>query len=107
MSIISPPASGGLINTRTFIPHVCHAAIGVLGAVSVATACVIPGTVAFDIAESSGDGQPYSVEHPSGEFSVTLDINYDGDYPDVRKAGLLRTARLLSKGEVFIPEEVK
>jgi 4-oxalomesaconate tautomerase len=104
MSIISPATSGGLINTRTFIPHVCHAAIGVLGAVSVATACVIPGTVADGIAELPGDGQAYSVEHPSGEFSVTLQIEHGGDFPEVRKAGLIRTARLLSKGEVYIPE---
>ena len=105
MSLISTAIDGGLIHTRTFIPHVCHAAIGVLGAVSVATACIIPGTVAEDLANMPEEGKPYSVEHPSGEFSVTLDIDNSGPQPIVRKAGLLRTARLLSKGEVFIPSE--
>lgn len=103
MSLIAEPIQGGVIHTRTFIPHKCHAAIGVLGAVSVATACVIPGTVAQGMAVLPSDSDTYSVEHPSGEFSVTLEIDYSGDLPDVRKAGLLRTARLLSRGEVLIP----
>jgi 4-oxalomesaconate tautomerase len=103
MSLISAPVAGGIIHTRTFIPHVCHAAIGVLGAVSVATACVIPGTVATGLAVLPEQNNIYSVEHPSGEFSVTLEIDNSGDFPVVNKAGLLRTARLLSRGEVFIP----
>ena len=103
MSLIAPPTAGGAVHSRTFIPHVCHAAIGVLGAVSVATACVIPGTVAEGVAVLPENGKVYSVEHPSGEFSVTLEIDYSGPRPEVRKAGLLRTARLLSRGEVFIP----
>lgn len=106
MSLIAPPVAGGLIHTRTFIPHKCHAAIGVLGAVSVATACVIPGTVAEKMRVLPDQGNAYSVEHPSGEFSVTLDIDYSGELPDVRKAGLLRTARLLSRGEVLIPSGI-
>lgn len=103
MSLIAPPVSGGVIHTRTFIPHVCHAAIGVLGAVSVATACVIPGTVAAGMAVLPAQENVYSVEHPTGEFSVTLEIDYGGSLPEVRRAGLLRTARLLSRGEVLIP----
>ncbi|MBF8270677.1 MAG: 4-oxalomesaconate tautomerase, FldA-like, partial [Gammaproteobacteria bacterium] len=51
-------------------------------------------------------GNGYSVEHPSGEFSVTLEIDYSGPLPDVRKAGLLRTARLLSRGVVYIPSGI-
>ncbi|MEN9636093.1 MAG: hypothetical protein RL077_4497 [Verrucomicrobiota bacterium] len=106
MSLIAPPIAGGVVHSRTFIPHVCHAAIGVLGAVSVATACVIPGTVADGVAILPRNGNVYSVEHPSGEFSVTLEIDDRGPRPEVRKAGLLRTARLLSRGEVFIPAEI-
>lgn len=103
MTLIAAPIAGGVVHSRTFIPHVCHAAIGVLGTVSVATACVIPGTVAEGIAVLPKEGAAYSVEHPSGEFSVTLEIEYAGPLPVVRRAGLLRTARLLSRGEVFIP----
>lgn len=103
MCLISPSRHGGVVQTRTFIPHVCHAAIGVLGAVSVATACVLPGTVADGVAVLPVNGQAYSVEHPSGEFTVTLEIDRSGPTPEVRRAGLVRTARLLSRGEVLIP----
>lgn len=103
MSLIAAPHAGGVVHTRTFIPHVCHAAIGVLGAVSVATACMIPGTVADGIATPALAGGVCSVEHPSGEFTVTLDIDRTGALPVVRTAGLIRTARLLSRGVVFIP----
>lgn len=102
MTLISPPQAGGHVCTRTFIPHVCHAAIGVLGAVSVATACILDGSVAQGIAIiPSGKNKTMSVEHPSGEFSVDLSLDQQGN---VIKAGLLRTARLLSKGELYIPE---
>src|SRR5262245_27954324 len=51
MCLVSRPSAGGHINTRTFIPHDCHSAVGVLGAVTVATAAVMPGTVAHRVAE--------------------------------------------------------
>jgi 4-oxalomesaconate tautomerase len=103
MSLISAPTGGGHVSTRTFIPHDCHAAIGVLGAVSVATACLIPGTVADGIAVvPEGAHKQMSVEHPSGEFSVTLDVAGTADAPEVTRAGLLRTARLIMRGEVFV-----
>ncbi len=105
MTLISPPRAGGHVCTRTFIPHACHAAIGVLGAVSVATACILEDSVAQGIAKiPHGKNKQMSVEHPSGEFSVELTLD---DHDKVVKAGLLRTARLLSKGELFIPEITK
>jgi len=107
MSLIAPARAGGHVCTRTFIPHDCHAAIGVLGAVSVATACILPGSVAEGIAlVPPGPVKQMSVEHPSGEFSVTLDVGGPPERPVVNKAGLLRTARLLFKGEVLVPRGV-
>ncbi len=107
MSLIAAPTAGGHISTRTFIPHVCHSAVGVLGAVSVATACILPGSVADGITIIP-DGNPknISVEHPSGEFSVNLEIAGTPTSPEVVKAGLLRTARLLSKGETYISTSI-
>ena len=103
MTLVSQPRSGGSIGTRSFIPHVCHEAIGVLAAVTVATACVLPGSVAADVAEvPEGTSKTVSVEHPTGEFSVQLEV--DPEQPDrVTKAALLRTARLIMRGEVMIP----
>ncbi len=107
MSLISAARSGGHVNTRTFIPHNCHAAIGVLGAVSVATVCIWPGSVATGIAIApSGATKQLSVEHPSGEFSVTLQVGGTAEQPVIEKAGLLRTARMIMRGEVLVPEDV-
>ena len=107
MALIAPARGGGHVCTRTFIPHVCHTAIGVLGAVSVATACILPGSVTDGIAViPQGDKKHISVEHPSGEFSVSLDVGGTPDSPQVIKAGLIRTARLLSKGVAYIPAEI-
>lgn len=101
MTLISAPVHGGAITTRTFIPHRCHAAIGVFGAVSVATACLVPGSVAQGLASiSAAAEQRLSVEHPSGEFSVMLTRNPMGE---VINSGLIRTARLLFDGRVAIP----
>lgn len=104
MCLISAPVNGGIINTRTFIPHVCHAAIGVLGAVAAATGTVLPGSVGEGIVAASTDlNAPLSIEHPSGEFTVNLMIQEENGLLNFKKSGVIRTARLISKGEVFIP----
>ncbi len=106
MTLVFPPRAGGVVATRTFIPHRVHEAIGVLGAVSVATACVLPGSVAASVAEAAGaDGpQRLDVEHPSGFFTVDMDIETQGDRVSVNRSALLRTARKLMEGQVFIPD---
>ena len=105
MCIISAPLNGGTINTRTFIPHVCHEAIGVLGAVSTATACMLKGTVMDGIAIVYNK-RNLSIEHPTGEFTVCLDLTKTNDHIIINQAGVIRTARLLSKGEVFVPGNI-
>ncbi|WP_425436142.1 4-oxalomesaconate tautomerase [Noviherbaspirillum humi] len=105
MCLLAAPQHGGSIATRCFIPHVCHDAIGVLAAVTVGTACVLTGSVAEGLAVA-GDGlvKTISVEHPTGEFSVELELDAN-DSQNVIRAALLRTARLLMRGEVMIPAE--
>jgi len=107
MTLIAPPRAGGHVCTRTFIPHRCHAAIGVLGAVSVATACVLPGSVAEGIVKKPG-GSPLivSVEHPSGEFTVTLEVSGSGADFKVGRSGILRTARALFEGHALVSRSV-
>lgn len=106
MTLIAPPKNGGSLTTRSFIPHVCHDAIGVLAAVTVGTACVLKGSVCEGIAVMpEGNPKTVSVEHPTGEFSVELAI--DPENPQsVTRAALLRTARLIMRGEVMIPAVV-
>jgi 4-oxalomesaconate tautomerase len=106
MCLVAPPREGGSIATRCFIPHVCHEAIGVLAAVTVATACVLEGSVTQGIASvSEGLNKTVSVEHPSGEFSVELGLDAD-EAQKVVRAALLRTARPIMRGEVLISEEI-
>jgi len=106
MCLVSKPRAGGHINTRTFIPHDCHAAVGVLGAVTVATAAVTAGSVAHRVAEvPPGARKTISVQHPSGEFTVVLEMS-DANPPQVARASLLRTARLLMRGEVMVPGDI-
>ena len=102
LSLIAPPRNGGCVSTRNFIPRTCHTSIGVFAAVSVATACVIPGSVAENIAQvGPGDTQSLSVEHPTGEFTVNLELDRTGVVPVVKRAGLVRTARVLFDGLAF------
>ncbi len=104
MSLVAPPRAGGTVCTRTFIPHVCHSTIGVLGAVTVATACVLPGSVGARVARvPDGRRKRVSVEHPTGEFSVDLEVGGTPDAPKVERAALLRTARPLFEGAILVP----
>jgi 4-oxalomesaconate tautomerase len=103
MCLVSAPRIGGSIATATFIPHRVHDAIGVLGAVSVATACVIPGSVASQLAHRGEvSGPRIEVEHPTGFFTVDVEVDVAKDIV-VRRAMLLRTARKLMRGDVFVP----
>ena len=99
MSMVSEATEGGALSTRTFIPHRCHASIGVLGAVSVATAAILPNSPAASVANlPEGNRKTLAVEHPIGEMTVVIDIDQDGQ---PKSAALLRTARKLFDGEVF------
>ena len=103
MCLVSPARQGGSLNTRTFIPHRVHDSIGVLGAVSVATALAASESVAAQVAGVAGIDGPrrLEIEHPTGFFTVELDAAQT-DPITIRRAALLRTARKLMQGQVFI-----
>ena len=99
MTMVSAPRNGGAISTRTFIPHRCHASIGVLGAVSVATACLLEGSPAHELAHiPAGDSKNMSIEHPIGETTIVARM----DGKEVASAAILRTANKLMDGKVFV-----
>ncbi|ODT43993.1 MAG: hypothetical protein ABS59_21785 [Methylobacterium sp. SCN 67-24] len=103
IALVAPPRAGGSIATRSFIPHECHASIGVFAAVTVATAAALPGTPAASVAVMpSGRERSLSVEHPTGEFTVRLTVGGTPEHPVVERAGLLRTARILMDGQAFV-----
>jgi 4-oxalomesaconate tautomerase len=105
MCLIAPPLRGGAISTRTFIPHRVHETIGVLGAVSVATACMLPDSIAAPLraaTTAAATATQLEIEHPSGFFTVDVALEHRGPHFTVRRAALLRTARKLMRGELFI-----
>jgi 4-oxalomesaconate tautomerase len=107
MTLVAPPRKGGDLTTRTFIPHKCHAAIGVLGAVTVGTACVLPGSVASTFfAAREGPVKRLSVEHPSGEFSLEIEVDETSGGLRVVRSSLIRTARALFRGDVLVPASI-
>lgn len=97
MTLVSPAVAGGAINTRSFIPHRVHASVGVLAAVTVATACLIEGSVAQPLSVIPADGR-FQIEHPTGAMEVFLEMAEDGG---VKAAGTIRTARKLFDGVVY------
>jgi 4-oxalomesaconate tautomerase len=102
MCLISAAIDGGCLNTRSLIPKNCHSSIGVFAAVSVATACVLPGTIAYPMAvKPAGPIKVMEVEHPTGKFQVRLEMGGTEDEPTVLRGGLIRTARALFDGTVF------
>lgn len=107
VTLIAPPQAGGQVMTRTFIPHQCHTAIGVLMAVTIGTACILPESVARPIMHPPGGPvQRLSIEHPSGEFSVELQVENSGGNLKVVRSSLIRTARALFRGELLVPANI-
>jgi len=98
MCLIAPPINGGIISTRTFIPHRVHLSVGVLGAASSAAGCMLPNSVAAGMAIFAKTNPcQVDVEHPTGMLTVELEWD-DGT---VVRTALLRTARKIMDGEVF------
>jgi len=101
LTMVSPPRTPeGSLCTRTFIPFRCHDAIGVLGAVSVASAALLPGTPASEVHVAGAPGSVV-LEHPTGTFEAAVSLELVEGEPVVRRAGIIRTARKLMDGLVY------
>jgi 4-oxalomesaconate tautomerase len=99
-TLVSAPRDGGAVCTRTFIPAQPHTAIGVLGAVSAATALLLGGAGA-ELADLPDTGHVVDVEHPTGHLEVEVRLDTSSDPPQVVSAGVVRTARKLFDGTVY------
>jgi 4-oxalomesaconate tautomerase len=100
LTLVAAPLDGGSLCTRTFIPHRCHDAIGVLGAVSVATAALLPGSPAASVSNGLVAGS-LVVEHPTGTFDAAIEFTTSGGTVEVQRAGIIRTTRKLMDGIIF------
>ena len=105
--ILAAPRQGGTVTARYFMPRNCHPTMAVTGSQCLASCVLTPGTVASGLF-TAPQGVPavVAIEHPSGTIDVTVDYQNGPDGFALRSAGLLRTARLLARGEVFVPDSV-
>mgnify|MGYP002635256083 CR=1 FL=1 len=105
MTLVAAPKKGGTISTQSFIPHRVHEAIGVLAATTVAAACLIPCSVAHKVANTSTSQNMHrlEIEHPSGSVSVDIELSITDDGVVIHHSALLRTARKIMQGQVFVP----
>ena len=101
ISLIAPPADGGTVCTRTFIPVRVHDSIGVLGAISVATALLLDGAAGADLAAVKPGQTRFDIEHPTGHLEVEAEVDTTSQPPTVIRSGVVRTARKLFDGTVF------
>src|SRR4051794_40629914 len=105
--LVSPPRAGGTIMSRYFVPDSCHSAHAVTGTLCLAAACGLPGSITDGIAElPPGPRRRIVIEHPSGSISAEFELEGSLDAPVIRRAALVRTARKLMEGQVFIPATV-
>jgi 4-oxalomesaconate tautomerase len=107
MILVAPPREGGLVSTRSFIPHRAHATIGVFAALSVATACLLPESPAHGVAQiPEGQMKQMLVEHPTGASPVSITTDVQDGKTVVTEAAIISTARALFTGQVLVPRRV-
>ncbi|MEM8956853.1 MAG: 4-oxalomesaconate tautomerase [Pseudomonadota bacterium] len=106
-ALLAPPRDGGTITTRYFMPRACHPTMAVTGGQCLATCALTPGTVADGLGARPLDSPAtVSLEHPSGTMEVIVDYAPADLGVEVISAGIVRTARKLASGLVFVPDEV-
>lgn len=108
IAVLAPPRSGGTVAARYFMPWTCHPSMAVTGAQCIAACALLPGTVADGLGQGFTGRSPelVTIEHPSGQIEVTVSFERTEGGIDIKAAGLLRTARLLARGEVMVPASV-
>lgn len=105
--LLAPATRGGTIATRYFMPWKCHPTMAVTGAQCLASCVLTPGTVADGLAAKPNEAPArITLEHASGSIDVVVDFENGARGFAVNSAGLVRTARKLAAGEVFVPASV-
>jgi 2-methylaconitate cis-trans-isomerase PrpF len=104
IGLLAPARNGGNISARYFMPWACHPTMAVTGSQCLASCALTPGTVADGLVGAVPESPALvRIEHPAGEIEVTLDYEIGPDGFVLHSAGLVRTARLIARGEVLVP----
>ena len=105
--LLAPARDGGTVATRYFMPWKTHPTMAVTGAQCLAACVLTPGTVAEGLAApATTSPAPIVLEHASGQIDVLVDFDVTDGALTLNSAGLVRTARLLARGEVMVPGHV-
>lgn len=99
VAILSAPRRGGTLTSRYFVPALCHRSHAVTGALCIAVASQLSGSVAHNLAQDR-PVSPVTIEHPSGRIQIELSFASDGL---VSSASVIRTARRIFEGNVIVP----
>ncbi len=106
-AVLAAPRAGGAVTARYFMPWACHPSMAVTGAQCLASCVLTPGSIAAGLAAPPpGNPARVRIEHPMGQIEVTVDAETGPQGFCLRSAGLVRTARLLARGEVMVPRRV-
>ena len=105
--LLASAQAGGSALTRYFMPWKCHPSLAVTGSQCLSACLLCPGTVADGIMTNRPPSPAQMrLEHPMGILEVVMNYQEDGDDFSVLSAGLVRTARKLAEGTVFVPSDV-
>jgi 2-methylaconitate cis-trans-isomerase PrpF len=104
--LLAPPRNGGHATVRYFMPWKTHPTLAVTGSQCLSACLLCPGTVAEGMIERPDAPAEIILEHPMGRMDVTVDYTSGSNGFEVISAGLVRTARKLASGEVFVPKAV-
>ena len=100
--IVSAGDDADSIHSRYFTPRRCHTAHAVTGAIGVATAFALPGTIASGASHRSGV-RTLSILHPQGRIEVEVCVDGVGQEARIQRAALIRTARKILQGQLTLP----
>lgn len=102
IAIVSPGRDGAALTVRMISADQPHKATPLTGAMALAAAARIGGTIAADFVQGALAERIW-LAHPGGRLELTAEVEDHGTQSIVHSAGMLRTARRLMAGEVFFP----
>lgn len=113
VAMLSPPARMPTLSARVLQPKDMdiavrmisigqpHQAVPLTGALCLAAAARIPGSIAWQMLAPAARSGPLRIGHPSGVVLVDAEVETTSAGTFIRQATVYRTARRLFKGEVF------
>lgn len=105
--VLASANDGGAAAVRYFMPWKCHPSLAVTGAQCLSACLLCPGTVGNGLLGGSQSSPArLQLEHPMGKLEVSVEFSLEEDRFDMTSAGIVRTARKLAEGSVFVPGSI-